>query len=86
MILITEGHSLPFDRDQAGDVNTQAIFTLRGNRSTCATTRNARRCTKTSKFTNLCRASPLKRRSTALRYQRWILATDADDDGLQSAT
>jgi DNA gyrase/topoisomerase IV subunit B len=63
------------------DVNTQAIFTLRGKPlNVCDAKRDA--LYKNVEFYNLMQSLDIEETVDRLRYQKVILATDADVDGL----
>ncbi len=81
MIFITEGQSAAGSLVSCRDVNTQAIFTLKGKPlNVCELKRDA--IYKNDELYNLMRALNIEDDNDHLRYQRVILATDADVDGL----
>jgi len=81
MIFITEGQSAAGSIVSCRDVNTQAIFTLKGKPLNCC---DVRRDTlyKNVELYNLMRSLNIEESIDNLRYQHVILATDADVDGL----
>ena len=81
MIFITEGQSAAGSIVSCRDVNTQAIFTLKGKPLNCC---DVRRDTlyKNVELYNLMRSLNIEETVDNLRYQHVILATDADVDGL----
>jgi DNA gyrase/topoisomerase IV subunit B len=81
MIFLTEGQSAAGSIVSCRDVTTQAIFTLRGKpMNVQALKRDA--IYKNDELYNLMRALNVEDSIAGLRYQRIILATDADVDGL----
>jgi len=81
MIFITEGQSAGGSITQCRDVATQAIFTLKGKPlNVCDLKRDA--IYKNVEIYNLMRALDIEDSVDSLRYQKVILATDADVDGL----
>ncbi|HMP96812.1 MAG TPA: toprim domain-containing protein [Kiritimatiellia bacterium] len=81
MIFITEGQSAAGSIVSCRDVNTQAIYTLKGKPlNVCDLKREA--IYKNDELYNLMRGLNIEDSVDALRYQRIILATDADVDGL----
>jgi len=81
MIFLTEGQSAAGSIVSCRDVSTQAIFTLRGKpMNVQALKRDA--IYKNDELYNLMRALNVEDSKEGLRYQRIILATDADVDGL----
>lgn len=81
MIFITEGQSAAGSIVSCRDVNTQAIFTLKGKPlNVCDLTRGA--IYKNDELYNLMRSLDIEDNVENLRYDRVILATDADVDGL----
>ncbi len=81
MLFITEGQSAAGSITSCRDMNTQAIFTLKGKpMNVCDLKRDA--IYKNDELYNLMRALNIEDTVDALRYSRVILATDADVDGL----
>ncbi len=81
MIFITEGQSAAGSIVSCRDVNTQAIFTLKGKpMNVCELNRDA--IYKNDELYNLMRSLNIEDSVDNLRYNRIILATDADVDGL----
>jgi len=81
MIFITEGQSAAGSLTSCRDVATQAVFTLKGKPlNVCDLKREA--IYKNDELYNLMRALNIEDSIENLRYQRVILATDADVDGL----
>lgn len=81
MIFLTEGNSAGGTITNCRDANTQAIFTLRGKSlNVCDEKRDA--IYKNKEFYNLMKALGIEQNPDSLRYQKVILATDADVDGL----
>jgi len=81
MIFITEGQSAAGSLVSCRDVNTQAIFTLKGKPlNMCDLKRDA--IYKNVEVYNLMRSLDIEEHTDNLRYQRVIMATDADVDGL----
>ena len=81
MIFITEGQSAAGSIVSCREVNTQAIFTLKGKpMNVCDLKREA--IYKNDELYNLMRSLNIEDTVDLLRYQRIILATDADVDGL----
>lgn len=81
MIFITEGQSAAGSLVSCRDVNTQAIFTLKGKPlNVCDLQRDA--LYKNTEIYNLMRSLNIEESVDNLRYQHVILATDADVDGL----
>lgn len=80
-IFITEGQSAAGSMVSCRDVNTQAIFTLKGKPlNVCNLKRES--IYKNDELYNLMRALNVEDTVDKLRYGRVILATDADVDGL----
>lgn len=80
-IFITEGQSAAGSLVSCRDVNTQAIYTLRGKpMNVCGMNRDA--IYKNDELYNLMRALNIEDSTDLLRYNRIVLATDADVDGL----
>ncbi len=81
MIFITEGQSAAGSIVSCRDVNTQAIFALRGKPlNVCDLQRDV--MYKNEELYNLMRSLDIEDSVERLRYHRVILATDADVDGL----
>ncbi|MBL7115112.1 MAG: type IIA DNA topoisomerase subunit B [Kiritimatiellae bacterium] len=81
MIFITEGQSAAGSLVSCRNVNTQAIFTLKGKPlNVCDLQRDA--LYKNIEIYNLMRSLNIEESVENLRYQDVILATDADVDGL----
>lgn len=81
MIFITEGQSAGGSITQCRDVTTQAIFTLKGKPlNVCDLKRAA--IYKNVELYNLMRSLNIEETVDNLRYQKVIIATDADVDGL----
>jgi len=81
MIFITEGQSAGGSITQCRDVHNQAIFTLKGKPlNVCDLKRDA--IYKNVEIYNLMRSLDIEESVDNLRYQKVILATDADVDGL----
>ena len=81
MVFITEGQSAGGSIVSCREVATQAIFTLRGKPlNVCDLNRDA--IYKNEELYNLMRSLNIEESPDYLRYNRVILATDADVDGL----
>ena len=81
MIFITEGQSAAGSIVSCRDVNTQAIFTMRGKPlNVCDLQRDV--MYKNEELYNLMRSLDIEDSLERLRYRKIILATDADVDGL----
>ena len=81
MIFITEGQSAGGSITQCRDVATQAIFTLKGKPlNVCDLKRDS--LYKNVEIYNLMRSLNIEETVDNLRYQKVIIATDADVDGL----
>lgn len=80
-IFITEGQSASGSLVSCRDANTQAIFTLRGKPlNVCNLNRDA--LYKNTEMYNLMRSLNIEESIDGLRYNKVIMATDADVDGL----
>jgi DNA gyrase/topoisomerase IV subunit B len=81
MIFITEGQSAAGSITSCRDVNTQAVFTMRGKPlNVCDLGRDI--MYKNEELYNLMRSLDIEESLERLRYRKIILATDADVDGL----
>ncbi len=81
MIFITEGQSAAGSIVSCRDVNTQAIFTMRGKPlNVCDLQRDV--MYKNEELYNLMRSLDIEESLERLRYNKIVLATDADVDGL----
>ncbi len=81
MIFVTEGQSAAGSIVSCRDVNTQAIFTLKGKpMNVCDMKRDA--LYKNDELYNLMRGLNIEETPEQLRFYKIILATDADVDGL----
>ena len=81
MIFLTEGQSAGGSIVSCRDVMTQAIFTLRGKPlNVCDLNRDV--MYKNEELYNLMRSLDIEESPERLRYDKVILATDADVDGL----
>ncbi|MBN2318468.1 MAG: type IIA DNA topoisomerase subunit B [Acidobacteria bacterium] len=81
MLFITEGQSAAGSIVSCRDVNNQAIFTMRGKPlNVCDLQRDV--MYKNEELYNLMRGLDIEDSTDRLRYNRIILATDADVDGL----
>jgi topoisomerase IV subunit B len=81
MIFITEGQSAAGSIVSCRDVNTQAIFALRGKPlNVCDLQRDV--MYKNEELYNLMRSLDIEDSAERLRYHKVIIATDADVDGL----
>jgi topoisomerase-4 subunit B len=81
MIFITEGQSAAGSIVSCRDVNTQAIFALRGKPlNVCDLQRDV--MYKNEELYNLMRSLDIEDSLERLRYHKVIIATDADVDGL----
>jgi len=80
-VFITEGQSAGGSFVSCRDVNTQAIFTLKGKPlNVCDLKRDA--LYKNDEIYNLMRSLNIEDSNERLRYQHVVLATDADVDGM----
>ena len=81
MIFITEGDSAGGAMVQARDVHTQAIFSLKGKPLNChGLKRDA--IYKNEELYNIMRALGIEDGLDGLRYNKVVIATDADVDGM----
>ena len=81
MVFVVEGQSAGGSIVSCRDVNTQAIFTLKGKPlNVCDLKRDA--LYKNVEIYNLMQSLDIEETVDNLRYQKVILATDADVDGL----
>jgi topoisomerase IV subunit B len=81
MLFITEGQSAAGSIVSCRNVNTQAIFALRGKPlNVCDLQRDV--MYKNEELYNLMRSLDIEESPDRLRYHKVILATDADIDGL----
>ncbi|HAV61790.1 MAG TPA: DNA topoisomerase IV [Verrucomicrobiales bacterium] len=81
MVFITEGQSAAGSIVSCRDVNNQAIFTLKGKPlNTCDLKRDA--IYKNDELYNLMQSLNIEDTVDGLRYDKVVLATDADVDGL----
>ena len=81
MLFITEGQSAAGSITQTRNVTTQAVFTLRGKPLNVAELDRAVMYTNEELY-NLMRALNIEESLDGLRFQKVIMATDADVDGL----
>ncbi|NLG34288.1 MAG: type IIA DNA topoisomerase subunit B [Lentisphaerae bacterium] len=81
MLFITEGQSAAGSITKTRDVHTQAVFTLRGKPLNVAEL-NREAIYTNEELYNLMRALNIEESLVGLRFQRIIMATDADVDGL----
>ena len=80
-VFLTEGDSAGGSMIQARDVDTQAIFTLKGKPLNCyGLKRDA--IYKNEELYNMMRALGIEESVETLRYNRVVIATDADVDGM----
>ncbi len=81
MIFITEGQSAAGSMVSCRDVNTQAIYTLKGKPlNVCDLKKDA--LYKNAEIFNLMKSLDIEENTDNLRYNHVVLATDADVDGL----
>jgi len=81
MIFITEGQSASGSIVSCRDVNTQAVFSLRGKPlNVCGLNRDV--MYKNEELCNLMRSLDIEESPDNVRYNKVVLATDADVDGL----
>jgi len=81
MIFITEGQSAAGSMVSCRDPNTQAIFTLKGKPMNVAELQRDA-IYKNDELYNLMQALRIEETVDSLRYQKVVLATDADVDGM----
>ncbi len=81
MVFLTEGQSAAGSIVSCRDVHTQAIFVLKGKPMNVAELKRDA-IYKNDELYNLMRALNIEDSVDGLRYQRVVLATDADVDGL----
>lgn len=81
MIFITEGQSAAGSMVSCRDPNTQAIFTLKGKPMNVAELKRDA-IYKNDELYNLMQALRIEETVDSLRYQKVVLATDADVDGM----
>jgi topoisomerase IV subunit B len=81
MIFITEGQSAAGSMVSCRDPNTQAIFTLKGKPMNVAELKRDA-IYKNDELYNLMQALRIEETVESLRYQKVVLATDADVDGM----
>jgi len=81
MLFITEGQSAAGSITKTRDVHTQAVFTLRGKPLNVAELGREAIYTNEELY-NLMRALNIEESLDGLRFQKIIMATDADVDGL----
>jgi topoisomerase IV subunit B len=81
MVFITEGMSAAGSITQTRNVHTQAVFTLRGKPMNVAESNRAVMY-ENEELYNLMRALNIEDSLAGLRFQKIIMATDADIDGL----
>ena len=81
MVFLTEGQSAAGSIVSCRDVRTQAIFVLKGKPMNVAELKRDA-IYKNDELYNLMRALNIEDSADGLRYQRVVLATDADVDGL----
>ena len=80
-IFLAEGDSAGGSMVQARDVDTQAVFTLKGKPLNCYSQKRDAIYTNEELY-NIMRALGIEESVDELRYNRVILATDADVDGM----
>ncbi|MGA1825191.1 MAG: DNA topoisomerase IV subunit B [bacterium] len=81
MIFITEGQSAAGSMVSCRDVETQAIFSIRGKPLNCCDEKLSR-IYKNEELYNIMKTLNIEDSIEGLRYQKIILATDSDVDGL----
>ncbi|GHT15882.1 DNA topoisomerase (ATP-hydrolyzing) [Bacteroidia bacterium] len=80
-LFITEGDSASGSITKSRDVNTQAVFSLRGKPLNCYGS-SKRIVYENEEFNLLQAALDIEESLDTLRYNRIVIATDADDDGM----
>ena len=80
-LFLTEGDSAGGSMVQARDVDTQAVFTLKGKPLNCYSLKRDAIYTNEELY-NIMRALGIEDSIESLRYNRIVLATDADVDGM----
>ncbi len=80
-IFITEGDSASGTITQARDAQTQAVFSLKGKPINCYK-ESARKVAENEELTLLINALGMENSTDDLRYNRIVIATDADNDGM----
>ncbi len=80
MIFLTEGHSATGSIVPARDVNTQAIFSLRGKLANVVDGKRTK-IYKDSELYNMMTVLGIENSTDGLRFQKIVIATDADFDG-----
>jgi len=81
MIFLTEGDSAAGTLTQCRDSKNQAIFVLKGKPLNCCSVKREQ-LYKNIEFYNLMQSLDVEQTVDNLRYQKVVLATDADVDGL----
>lgn len=81
LVFITEGDSAGGAMVQARDVYTQAIFSLKGKPLNCYDTKRDA-LYKNEELYNIMRALGIENDIDGLRYNKIVIATDADVDGM----
>ncbi|MEW5803811.1 MAG: toprim domain-containing protein [bacterium] len=81
MIFITEGQSAAGSMVTCRDVMTQAIFSLKGKPLNCCD-ESLSRIYKNEELYNIMKALGIEESIDGLRFQKIVLATDSDVDGL----
>ncbi|MGA1868950.1 MAG: toprim domain-containing protein [bacterium] len=81
MIFITEGQSAAGSMVSCRDVETQAIFSIRGKPLNCCDEKLSR-VYKNEELYNIMKTLNIEDSIEDLRYQKIVLATDSDVDGL----
>ncbi|MEO1368129.1 MAG: toprim domain-containing protein, partial [Acidobacteriota bacterium] len=81
MVFLTEGDSAGGSMVQARDVDTQAVFSLKGKPLNCFSQKRDA-IYKNEELYNIMRALGIEESIDDLRYNRVVIATDADVDGM----